>query len=188
MQRKFIYDGGLSRRYHTVDVLKEQNIAEHSFGVAWLCELLTQGTARKELIMSALAHDLAEHMVGDIPSPAKRAMDIGAKFHEYETKHLKTAGLDYESELYEGEKFTLKLADMMDGMMYCIREARLGNRGVGIVYKRFGAYAQEIMRQYENVEAAAAWTFNKETAEQFINDMHNEWRCLNEQYSKQQTS
>ena len=180
MQRKFIFDGGQSKRYHTALVLKEQNIAEHSFGVAWFCELLTQGQARKELIMAALAHDLAEHMVGDIPSPVKRQLGVSEQFHRFEHGHLRTAGLGtYEDELYQGEQATLKLADMMDGMMYCIRERRLGNQEIEPIYERFELYARQVISKYGNEESATSWTYNINIADEFIYQMTEEWRKAN---------
>lgn len=181
MQLNFVYNGGLSKRYHTVETLKEQNIAEHSFGVAWLCELLTQGQASKDLIMAAMAHDLAEHIVGDIPSPIKRELGTVGKsaFERLEHGYLKTAGLySYEENISYAEALTLKLADMMDGMMFCLREKRLGNKGVDIVFERFTSYAGELLEKRESEESAASNSFVTSVAELFIDEILNEWRSL----------
>jgi len=67
----FVYKGGRTKRFHTADILTTQNVAEHSFGVAALVHILDPA-ARKEVLLAALSHDLAEHLVGDIPSPVKR--------------------------------------------------------------------------------------------------------------------
>lgn len=181
MQRKFIFDGGQSRRYHTMSVIKEQNIAEHSFGVAWFCELLTQGRASKNLIMAALSHDLAEHMVGDVPSPVKRELAVRDKFDEYELAHLRVAGLaTYTDELFEGERITLELADMLDGMAYCVKERSFGNRRMDLVFERFHLYALRVVQTRKTMEEATSWSFSVDIAEEFIDSIFNEWRELND--------
>lgn len=148
MQRKFIFNGGYSTRYHTVDVHTRQDIGNHSFGVAWLCELLTDGNASKDLIMAALAHDLAEHMVGDIPSPAKRALGISAMFDEIEGKHLEEAGVGwYKDALSMPEKIILKFADMLEGMTFCVRERKFGNKNVEVIFERFSSYIDELLHE-----------------------------------------
>ncbi len=150
MQRNFIFNGGLSKRYHTVHTLKEQDIAAHSFGVAWLCELITEGMASKNLIMAALAHDLAEHIVGDIPSPAKRALGISEMYGKFEADYLSSAGVGhYIEQLTAPEANILKFADMLDGMMFCVRERRLGNKNIDIVYARFNSYIWELVEKFK---------------------------------------
>lgn len=180
MERSFIFNGGQSKRFHTVETIKPQNIADHSFGVAWFCELLTGGRARKPLIMAALAHDLAEHMTGDIPSPAKRAMGLGEKFHNHEMELIKKAGLGhYFMELTSGEELTLKLADMLDGCQFCIRERRMGNLNVEIVFGRFYSYATDIFTT-KKVEAETSFTYDEATAENIIRDIYAEWKEIND--------
>mgnify|MGYP001572832873 CR=1 FL=1 len=145
MQRRFIFNGGYSTRFHTVDVHTRQDIGNHSFGVAWLCELLTGGGASKNLIMAALAHDLAEHMVGDIPSPAKRALGISKMFDEFEGKHLEEAGIaKYGNSLTPEECDILKYADMLEGMTFCVRERKFGNQNVDIIFGRFYSYIEQL--------------------------------------------
>lgn len=148
LQRKLnmVFDGGASKRYHTVDTLRTQDIAAHSFGVAWLCELLTQGKASKNLIMAALAHDLAEYLVGDVPSPTKRALGLSELLHEHEYEHLKRADLTYEEKLSSVEVKILKLADCMEGMLFCVRERAQGNKSIFIVYERFMSYIEDMLQ------------------------------------------
>jgi len=143
MQRKFIFDGGASTRYHTVEVHNRQSIADHSFGVAWFCELITEGAASKELIMAALAHDLAEHKTGDIPSPVKRRFSTaGANaWDTMEQIQLDNGGVGgYSRTLTDIECNVLKYADMMEGLMFCVRERSLGNKNVDIVFGNFWSY------------------------------------------------
>lgn len=179
MQRNFIYEGGSVLRYHIVDTIKSQDVAAHSFGVAWWCEILTVKTASKALIMAALSHDLAEQFTGDIPSPAKRAMDISSRVAEYEQNHLKEASVySYMEDLQSGEEFILKLADLLDGMMYCLRERKLGNSNVRIVYARFNSYIHETLEKFEASEAASPWKYSVEIARQHLQEITEEWRSI----------
>jgi len=143
----FPLDGGQTKRFHVVDTLRVQDVAAHSFGVAWLCEVLTGGSARKELIMAALAHDLAEHIVGDVPSPTKRVLGVGVVFDAYEDSVLATNGfLKYMEPLTPDEASVLKVADCLDGIHYCVREKALGNARMRAIYSRFLGFTRETIR------------------------------------------
>lgn len=136
----FTMRGGEVVRYHTLMTIQRETVSSHSFGVAWFVYFL-QPEARAQVLMAALAHDLAEHMVGDIPAPAKRELGIGEQLNSLEDKLLKAAKLDFE--ITEEEKRVLKLADCAQGAMFCIRERSLGNRGVDVVFGRYMSYIGE---------------------------------------------
>lgn len=145
----FIRNGGETKRYHTWPTLREQTVAAHSFHVAMLCNWLAAYEApglRVALLMAALTHDLAEHKMGDLPAPVKRALpDIeGVSFHEYwgamEEQGLEGVSLAYASELNEREAQILKVADAADGCLHCIRERAMGNKLIEPVYINFIAY------------------------------------------------
>lgn len=141
---KFIYKGAKTKRFHTADTLTEQSVAEHSFGVAWLA-VLVEPNARRELILAALAHDLAEHVVGDVSSPAKRRFPaLKTALDAAENTLLEDAGLDYVANLTESEQRTLKIADMLDGMMFCVRERRMGSRVAETIYNNFYSYVTDL--------------------------------------------
>lgn len=140
----FVYRGGWVKRFHTMFTLRQQNVAEHSFGVAWICEFLTDGKASKNLIMAALAHDLAEQIVGDIPAPAKRALGIREVVGEREDTILRNNNVRYVAFLKAEELKILKLADALDGMAFCVSEIINGNGALLEVFDRFGAYVSEI--------------------------------------------
>lgn len=147
---KFIYKGGLTKRFHTADTLTEQSVAEHSFGVAWVIVLIYP-SARKELILAALAHDLAEHVVGDVSSPAKRRYPaLKAALDAAEGNVLAEVGLDYERGLSDHELRMLKIADMLDGMMYCVRERLMGSMRSIKIYNNFKSYLAEFIKEPEH--------------------------------------
>lgn len=128
-QVDFIERGGRVLRMHTVPHLQPQNIAAHSFGVAWWCWLLSNQTPSAVLLMAALQHDLAEHATGDIPAPTKRKLHIQREVAELEAEVFsKVAMLDYQLNLNKDESRILKLADNLELAQHCIRELTAGNR------------------------------------------------------------
>lgn len=113
-------------RFHARDTLEKNTVAAHSFGVAWFCWMLMSGEASAALIMHALAHDLPEAITGDIPSPVKRLPGVGEKMAAMEAAALVEARI-FLPELTHEETRTLKIADCLDGLLFCALEARRGN-------------------------------------------------------------
>lgn len=145
----FIVRGGKTKRFHTADTLTHQTVAEHSFGVAWLCHLLLPN-ARKDLILAALAHDLAEHVVGDVSSVFKKAHpEVRASLQVLEDKLLKEHGMGFEAGLTDDERRVLKVADLMDGMLFCLRERSMGSKIAIEIYNNFKNYVCEYVRTQE---------------------------------------
>lgn len=137
---KFIRDGGEVRRYHTVRTIHQETVAEHSFGVAMYCYLLCNPSAN--LLMAALTHDLAEHKLADIPSPMKRELNISDVINDMEERLLREIGMDFP--LTTAEKRVLKLADIMQGMSFCLREMQFGNSEIDVVFHRYADYGNDM--------------------------------------------
>lgn len=144
----FLLYGRMVERFHTVPMLKGVTLAQHQFGVAWLCWLLTQGACRTALLMAALSHDMAEQLWGDMPAPAKRLLNADDQFSNAERATLQENSMFFE--LNEQEKCIMKIADYMEGMLSCVHERRLGNRYVEIVYQsRFRQYVIDYQETFE---------------------------------------
>lgn len=166
----FILNGAETKRYHTWPTLREQTVGAHSFSVAMLCSLMAQDASHVggeglsvPLLMAALTHDLAEHKLGDLPAPAKRQMPhvhiIDGEpmpFREHwgnmEVALLTEVGLDWEQALGPKSRRWLKLADAMDGALWCIRERAMGNRLIETVYSNFRSYIQQLLHEPEREE------------------------------------
>ena len=88
--------GGRVKRFHSADFLLPQNNAEHSFNVAWMVWVLSRGTARVEVIMAALAHDIAEKKFGDMPGPTKALPGVSAEMFNHEYELMEGLGLNFK--------------------------------------------------------------------------------------------
>jgi 5'-deoxynucleotidase YfbR-like HD superfamily hydrolase len=136
-QLGFIIEGADVQRFHTVRTVHPETVGEHSFFVAWLCYLINPAV-RVEAVMNALSHDLAEHLVGDIPAPAKRELKVGAEVDALENKFLNDVGLRFTVTVEE--RVLIKTADCISGMLTCLRERRMGNRINAIIFDRYADY------------------------------------------------
>lgn len=144
----FIIAGTEVKRYHTVTTLITETVGHHSHGVAMMA-LMIDPAASRELLLAALMHDLAEHQVGDIPSPAKREYGIGEQVSELEDRLMRAAGL-VMPDLSKRDARTLKLADIAQGALFCAREMSLGNRRMQAILDRYLGYAEGMMlTEYE---------------------------------------
>jgi len=136
---KFIVSGSETVRYHTIRTLQTETVGHHSHGVAMMCFMLCHNPSAS-LLEGALIHDLAEFQLGDIPSPAKREYGIGDQVNALEARLLEAVGFEVDLEPFEAR--ILKLADIAQGAMFCVRERELGNKGIQIVYERYKSYAE----------------------------------------------
>lgn len=141
-QLRAIYGGGDVQRFHTMRTVKPNTVGQHSYGVALLCQLLAPNCSKK-LLLAALTHDMAEQWTGDVPAPAKIAMGISQSLHELEETTLLAIGIDYGCDLNQDERRILKLADTLDGLMFCILEFNLGNASIYTALKNFKDYAKK---------------------------------------------
>ena len=150
-QLDFVMRGGLTKRYHTVDTVGTQNVAEHSFGVAMLM-ILMYDYEGMTATPHALMHDLAEAQIGDISSPVKRAMP---ELKEFLDKAEENAFLEVGillAKLSPRQKRMLKMADNMEGMLFCCRERYKGNKNIIEVYENFKKYTQALEPQGKELE------------------------------------
>ena len=117
-------DAAAVKRYHTVRTLREQSVGAHTFG---LMQLLNQvyPTARKEVFLAAMHHDLPELVTGDIPAPVKRQIPrMAVLLGEAERG---TAPLYQDFDLNGFEEAVLKWCDLMELVLWCLEELQLGN-------------------------------------------------------------
>lgn len=135
-------------RFHTVASLHpKQTVGSHSFGVAILINELWEDTT-KNLIMAALYHDVPELILGDIPFTAKcDYSEIALAFEKAEEKVSEELELPQVKSflLTDGEKRRLKMADMLDLVLYTHIEGRANKEmfdicryGIDHLFKKWG--------------------------------------------------
>lgn len=140
-QLEFIKQGAAVRRFHTINTINTDTVGSHSFGVAQIVALLMGEAVTAKMLLAALRHDLAEQQYGDVPSPAKKMLGIGEQFSEMEDGLMRSVGLSPLSvDLDEEEAKILKMADCLDGLMFCLHERRMGNRYMGACFRNYSAY------------------------------------------------
>ena len=135
-----VEDGGAVSRFHTRRMVNRENVAEHSFTVAWVCAMFyPDNQVPVKLLMAALQHDLPEFVTGVTTPPIKRSSEKSkAACVELEQKVLLEAShFDYMGFLNDDETFILKFADSFSGLLTCLREMAMGNTEMsdtGVVY------------------------------------------------------
>jgi len=86
---------GAVKRYHTVDTVRTQNVAEHSWHVAQIVRYIYP-TASKELILAAIDHDVGEIHTGDIPAPFKwQYPEVATDLKTIEANFVKSLGVGH---------------------------------------------------------------------------------------------
>lgn len=113
-----------TRRWHTNPHLAHvgQNLADHSWGVAQIIMQLHPNPSR-ELIGAALMHDAGEHVVGDVPGPAKKrfpaAAAAWAAIEKVEAERLMPGWLvEALPNLSEEDRKWLSLADGLEALIW----------------------------------------------------------------------
>lgn len=112
-------------RWCVVPILRQQNVAEHSFHVAWLSLWLLDRIpvpvsleTRHKVLVQALVHDQNEAVTGDIPSPSKSSGAV-------------TDGMAYPHHVENDfMRALIKTADCLEAATFLYEEAFMGNMSV----------------------------------------------------------
>lgn len=124
MNFKTLYNAGAVRRYHTQNLLKDQDLAAHSWGVALVIREIMPGNLH--LVEAALTHDLAESVTGDIPYTGKKKYPkLKQTSLEAEREFAMVNGTPLQ--LTPVEQKCLAWADMFECYLYSMREVDMGN-------------------------------------------------------------
>lgn len=145
MRDRLFYVEGSARvkRWHTEPVLHQQTVGEHTYGVVYLTLFLTDWQASRNLLIAALMHDTAERKFGDVPSPTKKLAGIKQAMDALEDEHMERLGLTIP-ELSPEEAQVLKLADNLEGGMFCAFEVRRGNRDIQTGFNNYIRYIEQM--------------------------------------------
>lgn len=150
----FFRRGAGVRRYHTHRTIMEDTVGHHSCNVGLFVIMLWQARTAEgtgthlrlgPMLAAALAHDLPEHTVGDIPAPAKRKLRAaGVDLDSEETQLLDEHRFSFA--LSDEEERLLKLGDYLDGLSFCAEERTRGNRYLNDVALTYATYLSELAK------------------------------------------
>lgn len=123
-------------RWTTIPTIRKQSVGEHSFQVAviavWLLEAmhgieLESSEEASGIVAAAVFHDEAEAVTGDLPSPLKRALRGSIETFE--------AQIGADLRLPDRVAALLKLADLLEALLFIREEQSMGNGMLTAVYK-----------------------------------------------------
>jgi 5'-deoxynucleotidase YfbR-like HD superfamily hydrolase len=140
---EMVRTGGV-QRYHTNAgiMLKTQDLGQHCYGVFWLCYYLSRCRPSANLMLAAMSHDAGEMKTGDMPSPTKRALGVTDEMDMMESEFLRTKCSYTGAPLEPDEIDVLGLADSLDGVLFCAKEAQMGNRAHKLTFRNFIIYTE----------------------------------------------
>jgi 5'-deoxynucleotidase YfbR-like HD superfamily hydrolase len=156
-------EGGAVRRYHTARTNRVQTVADHSHGVACLLCILVSNP-RSQLLQAALYHDMAECVTGDAPATAKwKSPALSIALEDMEGDFAAFYGL--AQALSAEECRMLKIADLLELVIWNIEDFRMGNeyagdivrRGLDYLDKKDLAHGLESVQQFIN-HVKALWS------------------------------
>lgn len=124
-----IRDAGKVERVHTLPHHGSYSIAAHSWQAAMLLYLLWPDRF-KQLVIHALAHDIPEHITGDVPAPMKKVLNERTTlFRDFEDNILRRYGLPINA-LPKEDQDRLRACDYLEFYMWCRDQLHLGNKFV----------------------------------------------------------
>lgn len=146
-----LYSTGHTQRFHVkaADMLKPQDVAQHTYGVFWIVYHLTNGLPSRELMLGVMCHDAGERYTGDMPAHVKRAERLEEAMDALERKGLQDKCAFAPPALTRQEAAVLRCADRLEGALVCYREALMGNRLLSLMWQRFLEYAYKDYNDYQ---------------------------------------
>jgi 5'-deoxynucleotidase YfbR-like HD superfamily hydrolase len=198
---EFLWNGGHTARFHTVPTLKIDTVGHHSYNVA--CLLMTlRPDAPAHLLRAALKHDAAEHIVGDMPAPTKRALPdyhtvkfgpteevitFREAFGKLEEDTAAQYGVSLEEQgLTKEETWLLKLCDAMDGLRFCAQERRMGNRHTKLTEAglNFASYVEKLLYGEGKYLKSPPVAFAQQQDIEMFRYLMGEWYSMGEWYEQ----
>ncbi len=136
-----ILQGGEVIRYHAEGKqLDNQLVSDHTWRVMVILLHLFPGASR-ELILTALYHDVAECYTGDISAPLKRSSpEVSKSLHKMQDDFHKHFDIPAEINLTVQDFVSLKVADMLEAY---ITSSQQNTRYAQVVAGRALEYAMD---------------------------------------------
>lgn len=125
-------DSGGVMRFHACPKMRKQRLSDHMWKVALIAQYLLPEIS-KDALLHALTHDSIELVTGDIPATLKWEFpEIKDVLKGIESKYSSAP-----STVSELEKLVIKLADFIDGMLFCDDSYNDGCKEAKIIFDRW---------------------------------------------------
>ena len=129
MQAEILWNSGRVKRWHAFPIIGEQNVADHSWGVALIVMEIAESHLSINLMRAAITHDSAELYTGDMPyQTKKRWPQLAGALEICEQDVERAHNIDWV--LTGEQRQILKWADMFELLLFADYQADLGNRNV----------------------------------------------------------
>lgn len=100
-------------RFHACPKMRKQRLSDHQWKVALIAEYLLPSLSKNGM-MHALTHDRLELVTGDIPATLKwKHPEVKELLNRIEACYEDTY------QLFPLEKIAIKMADILEGMLFC---------------------------------------------------------------------
>jgi 5'-deoxynucleotidase YfbR-like HD superfamily hydrolase len=132
-----------------------------------IADYLTSNKLTPRLARAIMYHDLHELHLGDIPHPVKHNPICKDQIAKLE--HEIDLYMDLVIELTECERGVLKLADMLEFVLYLLQERRLGNRNNDHIFSHAMNLATQYTDQFHHDEHV------KRQSAKLLLDIDNQW-------------
>lgn len=138
------FAGGHLRRWHANDIIGEERVDSHTWGMVSLI-LILHPKPSVELIAAVQFHDAGEMFSGDIPSPAKSAIPaLGAADKEIAARWTAVTGLG-AGELSPEDQWWLGFVDAAQAWLFSRRQVATGNSLMVLTAKRIAEVCKSMM-------------------------------------------
>lgn len=163
---KFYRQASSVRRYSTINLAKDENIAEHSMHVAFLCYTIGSELKKKcdsfvinleSCCIYAIFHDLDELITGDIPRATKyhsqemhKAAETLANFAQDQLSgifNIDKSLFNYKETASEDEKYLIKACDFLSVILKIYWELESGNLDARDMIPEITKYAEELSQK-----------------------------------------
>lgn len=130
-------NGGDVERFHSSNMVKSQDVAQHSYNAAFIAEYLAEAAGimadNHKVVMHMLIHDIPEQAIGDTPgwakvgsSKLKEALDEVE--YEWCQENLCQRHHRFMYDLNWTEQAICKFSDLAECAHKLVQEVKMGNR------------------------------------------------------------
>tara|TARA_R110000822_G_scaffold84867_2_gene199009 strand:+ start:3526 stop:4041 length:516 start_codon:yes stop_codon:yes gene_type:complete len=157
-QIRAILNSGDVVRFHSCTGVDKQKNSEHQWGCALIVQFIYPECS-KDLLLAALTHDAAECHTGDIPFSIKKDnTELSGLLRGIEIEWEKQHGIHFV--LNVDEHVVLKIADTLEGMIFCISQVRNGNLNAEIPFYKWCQFFEDNLLRNVVCSAEAIQLFN----------------------------